>query len=256
MRRTVLDMTQNILSALTSDEVNSISDTTEAMQVAEILKTTYFNIISRTKLPVHKQLVQLVAPIDIDTPTLMTVPDNIGRIEWIKYFNNKLNGTVPFGYAYVTVLPIQQFIDMTNGFNPGESNVQAFDFTISGGENYTFYYKDDTQPTYCTVLSDHYVIFDSFNSVLESTLQSSNTMVFGQMVPSWTMSDDFIPNLADEQFALLFNEAKSLAFFELKQMVHTKAEQENKRQWSAIQKSKSLIERPSSFDALPNFGRK
>jgi len=37
MKSTVLDMTQSILSGLGSDEVNSISDTTESLQVAEVI---------------------------------------------------------------------------------------------------------------------------------------------------------------------------------------------------------------------------
>jgi len=36
-KKTVLDMVQDILSDMESDEVNSISDTTEALQVAQII---------------------------------------------------------------------------------------------------------------------------------------------------------------------------------------------------------------------------
>jgi len=70
------------------------------------------------------------------------------------------------------------------------------------------------------------------------------------------MGDTFIPELDDQQFPLLLNEAKSLAFFELKQTPHTKAEQEARRQWTSLQRDKSVDDKPSSFDALPNFGRR
>ena len=39
---TLLDMTQNILSALDSDPVDSIDETVEAVQVAELIKEAYF----------------------------------------------------------------------------------------------------------------------------------------------------------------------------------------------------------------------
>ena len=44
---TVLEIVQNILSDLNSEEVNSISDTIEADQVAEIVKTTYLDLVPR-----------------------------------------------------------------------------------------------------------------------------------------------------------------------------------------------------------------
>ena len=46
MKYTLLDLTQAILRALGSDEVNSISDTTEALDVANIVKEAYYTIIS------------------------------------------------------------------------------------------------------------------------------------------------------------------------------------------------------------------
>lgn len=260
MKLTLLDLTQNILSSLSSDEVNSISDTTESMQVAEIIKTTYFNIISRAKMPSHSQLIQLDPSLDAASPVLMYVPEGIGRIEWIKYFNSNVSASPePDGYEYVTILPIQQFIDTVNRFNPNENNVASFVFNDTSNNyngSYTFYYKNNRQPSLCTILSDYYIIFDSFDNTVDDTLQNSKSMAYGLVIPTWSMTDSFIPNLEDEQFALLLNEAKSLAFFELKQMVHTKAEQEAKRGWTSIQKSKSTIERPTDFEALPNFGRR
>jgi hypothetical protein len=281
MKYSNLQYVQSILSSLGGDEVNSVSDTPESLQVLDILKTTYLNIISRAGLPEHKQLIQLDPSLDESMPVLMHIPDGIKSIDWVKYFNSNnlaesgtegfqhgLNldvtssgGTIPTaipGYQDVFIIPVRQFIDMTSSFNPEESNVQSFTFTNS--ENgfpgtYTFYYKTDKQPQYCCVLSNYFVVFDGYDSAVDSTLQSSKTMSYGMVIPHWKNDDNFIPNIDEEQVPLLLNEAKSLAFFELKQMVHTKAEQENKRQWSTLQKNKSMINRPTNFDALPNFGR-
>lgn len=281
MQMTLLDLTQNVLSSLSSDEVNSISDTTESMQVAVIIKNKYFDIVNRVELPEHEQLIQLDPSLDATTPVQMFVPDGVAEIEWLKYFNSNVDdspditaehdinvdikdvdtgtlGTVP-GYQYVTILPIQQFIDMTNSFNPSDSNVDSFTFTnnVNGiPGTYTFYYKDDRQPRYCCILSNFNVIFDSYDSTQDSTLQSSKTMAWGRIIPTFLMEDSFIPNLDDEQFTLLLNEAKALAYFELKQSVHPKAEMEIKRGWSSVQKNKAISNRPTYFNALPNFGRR
>ncbi|SRR6266436_54674 len=260
MKLTLLNLTQNILSALNSDEVNSISDTTESLQVAEVIRTTYFNIISRAGLVEHEQPFQLDPSLDPTIPVLMNVPEGISDLKWLKYFNSKIgtSGVVP-GYEYVTILPVTQFIDMINTFNPSDSNVGSFTFTdaIRGFPgSYTFYYKDDKQPQYCAIVNNYYVIFDGYDNTVDSTLQNDKTMGYGSIIPVFRMEDDFIPDMAEEQFPLLLNEAKSLAFFELKQSPHPKAEQEAKRGWSSIQKDKAIINRPTYFDQLPNFGRR
>lgn len=250
MKRTLLDLTQSILSALDSDEVNSISDTTESLQVAEVIRTAYFNIIARTNLPEHKQIFQLEASNNINQPTLMVRPDTANRVEWIKYKNEDQDDQ----YQYVTIVPLEQFMDMTQGLNVDESNVGTLSLTIDG-LSFVFKFQTDRQPTYCTVIKDRYFIFDAYNESYDDTLKKAKTMCFGEILPVFTLSDNFIPDMDDQQFPLLLNEAKSLAFLELKQMQHPKADQEAKRQWHNLQRMKSVAEVPSYFDQLPNFGR-
>jgi len=281
MKMTNLDYVQNILSSLGSDEVNSVSDTTESLQVLTILKTTYFNMIGRLHLPEHGQLIQLDPSLDATMPVLMYIPAQVTKLQWLKYFNNvpvnsgvgtpfqhDLNVDVtasggstvsPPGYNYITILPIKEFIDMTNSFNPSNSNVLSFTFTDSNNNfpgNYSFYYKNNKQPQFCTIIGDYYVIFDGYDASTDSTLQSAKTMGYGEISPTWSDTDTFIPNIDDEQVPLLLNEAKSLAYFELKQSPHTKAEQEAKRQWVSVQRDKATNNRPSYFDQLPDFGRR
>lgn len=251
---TVLDMTQSILSALNSDEVNSIADTTESMQIANIIKNKYYDILTRGNLPEQRTLIQLTASGDNTKPTLMYIPSGVIRMDWIKYFDNNPDADITPGYKYVTVLPIEQFLDMIDSFNPESTNVGSFTFT-EGGNNFTFYYKNDAQPCYCTVIENYYIVFDSFNSAIENTLESTNTQAYVLKVTPFTLSDNFVPDLDDDKFPLLLNEAKSLAFYELKQMPHRQADLEIRRQWSSIQKDKAISNKPSHFDQLSNFGR-
>lgn len=275
-------MVQDILSNMSSDEVNSISDSPEALQVATIVRQKYFDIINRLDLPDHDQLIQLNPSLNEATPVLMYVPDGIAEIQWIKYFNSNKNAAVNInssvddivnqlvptinasgpsapGYQYVTILPIPQFIDYVNSFDPTAFDVETFTFQDTSNRfdgGYTFYYKNDIQPTYCTILSNYYVIFDSFDNTQDSTLQSSKSMCFGSVIPIFQMVDSFIPDLTEEQFGLLLNESKALAFYELKQQPHQLAMKETDRGWSSIQKKKSVANKPSYFDQTPDYGRK
>lgn len=51
MDKTLLDLIQEILSSLDSAEVNSYLDTTESLQVARILESTYWDIVSTSSFP-------------------------------------------------------------------------------------------------------------------------------------------------------------------------------------------------------------
>ena len=254
MKYTLLDLTQNILSSLNSDEINSYADTVESRQVAEIIKTVYFNIITRTNLPEHKKLFTLTASGDPNKPTLMTIPNGIARVDWIKYNKGGDQDTQPNvdypHFQYVNIVSIEQFLDWINSFS--NTDVEVGEFDLYG---FKLYFRDDKHPTYCTIIEDNNVVFDSYQSAVDNTLQSSKTLCYGKEVPQFTMSDTFIPDLDELQFPLLLNEAKSLAFLELKQVPHEKAEQESRRQWNSIQKNKHTLVTETDFDRLPNFSR-
>jgi hypothetical protein len=161
---------------------------------------------------------------------------------------------VPPGYKYVDIVPLDYFLDVTGRFDITQNDVLSYNF-VQNGENFIMRYLNDRQPTMCTVISNQWVLFDSYDNTQDSTLQASKSLVFGQVVPPFIMQDSFIPVLDDFQFSLLINEAKTLAFFELKQQSHPVAEKEIARQWTVTQKSKSKANKPNYFDQLQNYGR-
>jgi len=276
---TLLEMTQDILSSMSSDEVNSISDTPESLQVAHIIKSKFYDIIDRVPMTNLERLVQLDAIADTSQPVVMTVPDNVVQITSLKYYdNNVLDGTsvsgfqhdlntdiattsggssaTPPGYLDVIILPNKEFINLVSKFNPQNTDVISYSYIDpTSGRTYTLNYFNDRQPRYCSIFNNKTIIFDSYDNTVDDTLQTSKTMAFAQVQPTFLMQDTYIPELPSDQFQLLFNEAKALAFFELKQQPHQLAMQEAKRGWSAVQKNKAIANRPSYFNELPNFGR-
>lgn len=283
MKLSLLQLTQNILSALNSDQVNSIGDTPESLQVAECIKTSYLNMQGRYDLPEHNQLFQLNPSTYPPSPVLMTKPDGVNRIEWIKYYNaqglstaensnfihdlnvdlNAVEDTAvntPVGYADIRILDPKDFIEMVNSFNTQEDDVSTFTLTTTGlssGEpmSFNFNYKNQQIPQNCCIIQNFYIIFDAFDNTVDTTLQASKSLCYGWIMPKFQMQDNFIPNLDENQVPMLLNEAKSLAFFEIKQQPHQKAEQEVLRQLSSLQKFKALANMPTPFERLPYYGR-
>lgn len=84
-KKTVLDIVQDVLSEMDSDEVNSISDTIEAEQVARIVRSVFYDIVEEMDISFKGQLIQLESAVEADKPTLMKIPDDVSKVHWINY---------------------------------------------------------------------------------------------------------------------------------------------------------------------------
>lgn len=254
MKYTLLELNQAVLSSMGSDEINSISDTVESQQVTEIIKSVYFDIVYRANLPEHYSIVSLEASEDNEKPTLMTLPTTVSKVEWVKY-DKRLENSDPVQMEDVHLLSLEEFLNMTYGLNPDDDNVESFTHTINGN-SYTFYLVNDSAPDYYTTFDDYTLLFNSYDSNIDTTLQKSKTLCLARLLPTFTESDTFIPDLDAEQFPLLLNEAKTLAWAELRQSSHSLADRNSRRAWVHMQKNKNTSESLTDFDKLPNFGRR
>ena len=239
MRYTLLELTQDILSSMDSDEINSINDSVESLQVVKILKTVYDDIISRGDLTSNRFPFNLTASGDTAKPVLMTKPDNIDKVLWVKYNCIKSGDTDPV-WNEIRPLSVVDYFDYIHQYNPTETNVDTMTI-VSNGFVFTFNYRNDTAPRYYCSFDDNNIIFDAYDSAVDNTLQSVKTLCYGSLKTDWQETDTFIPNLQPQQFALLLNEAKSLAWAELKQTAHQKAEQSARRNWRHLQKTRTEI---------------
>lgn len=253
MQYTLLQLTQDILSSMDSDEINSITDTAEAEQVVTVIKTVYDDIISRGDFPKQKTLFTLTASGENTQPVLMTKPSTIHDIDWLKYNVIETGDTDPV-WKDLIYLDVGAFMLMTHGFTLSDTTVDSMDIS-SDGFTFTFLYRNDVGPTYYTSFNDNTIIFDAYDSAVDTTLQSSKTLGFGEKAATFSESDAWVPNLHPHQFALLLNEAKSLAWAELKQAAHVKAENSARKNWIRLQKTKRTIP-DGRYDTGPNFGRK
>jgi len=222
---TVLDMTQDILSDMDSDEVNSINDTLEALQIAQIIKTTYYEIIDGTdEWPHLNTLVQLEASTDSDKPTHMKMPENLQYLKWVKYNKRKSTDTKD-KYGDVKFLDPKDFIDYVNQRNSADSTVAE----VADDSSVSILIRNDVAPTYWTSFDDEYIVFDAYDSAVDSTLQQSKSQAEGPRDAAFTISDTFIPDLPAKAFSYLLAESKSVAFNALKQAANPKEEQRSKR---------------------------
>lgn len=254
MRYTLLELVQTILSSMDSEEVNSIDDNTEAMQVAYIVRDNYYQIIAGGDPPELYTFFELEASGDSNKPCLMTMPTNIDRIEWIKY-DNKLSTDPSVMFRDVAYLPMDEFLHRNLLLNTDLDNVIHWSHTI-GTDTFSFFAYDNKFPEFYTTFDDYTLIFDSYNSDEDSTLVKNKTYCYGLQHPTFTLSDVFTVDLDTKQYTLLLNEAKAQAFAELKQMSNVNAERKARQGWVTFQRTRRRIPGESDFDRLPNYGRR
>jgi hypothetical protein len=225
MKKSLLEIVQDILSDMGGDEVNSISDTVESSQVAQIVRTTYENMMANRNWPHQKKLAKLTASGNTALPTHMTMEDNVKEIISIKY-NCIASGDTKKVYRDVRYVEPDDFLRIVYNRDNTASNVD----TIVDPTGAELFIKNDSYPTYLTSFDDVTIVFDSYDSSVESTLQQSKTQVLAYIIPSWTHVDGFTPDLPAEAFPALIEESKNRAFQKIAQRVDQTAAIESRRQ--------------------------
>jgi hypothetical protein len=259
MRKTLLEIVQDILSAMDSDEVNSIEDTTEATQVATLCRQVYYDIATDIGLPEREGVFQLTAlegSQDPDRPVLMTIPSTVIRISWIKYNHADPDEDDNANYTDVQYLPYKEFLEMMTGYANSESDdVSEMTFYNDDDEEFRIMYRTDAMPKYYSMLGNT-LIFDALDTDIEDTLQTSNTICGGIVYPDFDLADDFEPDLDPSEFSYFINKAKTRAFAELKQTQNADSAQEARRQKIIVQKRKRRIDNVPELSKVARYGRR
>lgn len=254
MKYTLLKMTQLILSSMDSDEINSIGDTTEATQVVDAIEQTYYDLASTIDFPDHWDFFELEASLDITRPTLMYLPANVAKLEWIKYDTTEPGATLRESKSLLP-MPRQMFFDRMDSLDSANSDIYSYNYMV-GAATFDVRGHNDKDPSYYTSTDDRTLIFDDFDLSVGQTLQGNRTRAYGMMIPAFVREDDFIPEFEPRQFTLLFNEAKSQCFTDLKQTQNAKSEQRARRGWVQAHRKDPQIELDDPYrSATPAMGR-
>ena len=246
MSTTVLELVQGILSKIDSDEVNSISDTTESMQVADLVRDTYDYIVDEFDLQAVKSLFKLDS--NLATPTVMTVPEGYHSLEWVRY--NASDTGVALQFNLIHPLTPDMFVDHLAQNKSTDANVVA----VTADNGVELYCKSDRAPSYWTSFDGVNIMFDSFNLTVESNLLSEKTNCYGQHSPVLVLDDSTPIPLPARFINLLRAETLAMAQDLWKNGVTPKVEQRASRQRARAQRLRSLDRRLLHPD-LPNYGR-
>jgi hypothetical protein len=233
MKMSLLDMVQNILSSLDSDNVSSIDETVESIQVAEIVRESFYDLMSQRDWPFLATRTELVPADDIANPTRMFIPDNLNKIKWVKYNKKDVQYVAP-----------EEFINILDNRPEQQDIVNDKGIVLN------------RDPIYWTTFDDKTILFDGLDKSLSDTLLSGKTTVYGIKVAEWQHVDNFVPDVPAKFFATLLSEAKASAFVNLKQQANVREEARARRGRVTMQNESWRNEfGETKYNRKVNYGR-
>jgi hypothetical protein len=248
---TLLDMTQRILSDMDGDAVNSITDTDEALQVAGVIRDTFYDLVSNETVPEHLELFQFEALGDSSKPNYLQYPATVTELNWFKYDNRASASDTKVNYTEIEYVSPEDFLKRIEMRDSSASNVTS----VSDTSGVTFLVRTDLNPSYWTTFDDEYIVCDSYNSSIDNTLQKSKSQGYGKVEPTFTLSDSFIPDMDVDVFPLLLSTAKAIAFVNMKQQNNPAASAISRRHIVRHQNNRHRLKKANEVN-YPNYGRK
>ncbi len=206
MRKTLLQIIQDILSDTEGEPINTISGSLEGEQAATIVEHTFYDMVANRMIPEHQELIQLTPASDSAYPTHFLYPTNVKEICKVWYDRTEaLTGTGE--YHEVQWLDPLDFLSRIDNFSGTYQTVND----KNGGTKLRI--QSDKWPEYYTSFDDEWMVFDSWNSSYDNTLQEHKVRALGIKYPIFDRFDDnYFPDIDDHLYPMLISEARERFF--------------------------------------------
>jgi hypothetical protein len=247
MKKTLLEITIDVLNVIDGDEVNSISDTVESLQTAGDIQTVYYDIIGRKDWQFLRALKTLSSASDGDRPTHLILPEHTSKIETLAYNKRKLGSERNY-YKQVHFKYPDEFLLYVNGRDNTAENYQEV-VDVSGVK---FTIRNDAHPMYFTSFDDKYIVMDNFNSNIEDTLQGQHTQALLFTHPTWSVDDGFVPELPAEMFPMFIAECMTYALAKKDDQIIQKTQQTATRHQRHLSQTHGVVQGGVRYQ---NYGR-
>ena len=237
MRQPLLTIVQRTLSSMDSDAVDSINDTEEAEQVATIAQEVYEEWISaKEDWPFLLRALGLESISDITRPNYLRIANPVSKVESVHY-NIRMEED---GRSRMTLLMYktpEDFFSFVHQRNEEDANVEM----VEDPHGMRYPIRNDKHPQFWTTLDDKHIVFDSYKSDLEDTLQANQSFVYAYEIPQWTNANGAIPDLPDKFFPSYIAAVKARAHLYLKREQSVADEQSAFRGFNRMLKEANII---------------
>lgn len=207
MTMNLVDMAERVAQFCNASHIDSINDSDESLRIAQIIKETYETMVLSQEIQTALELFKLQSASNSSLKTTLYLPEDCLTLDIVKYTSHQNKIYSP------QYLEPMDFISRSLDLDVTRSEVE----TVVDPESATTYnILNNKDPSYYTVMSGKYLVFDSYNKDFEDLLQGRHALVYGHTLPEFKLEDDFVPDLQEQQFPVLLSKAKTAADMELR----------------------------------------
>ncbi len=194
-KKTLLSVVQDYLTYVDGFQVDSIFDSEESMQAAQIARHVFDTIVDKNRdLMCVTTVRSLDSSQDGDLPCVLRVPSEIRRIHDAEIWYNIHDDGVM--WHPVKFLDPVVFLEHTAGVSTTGSNTE-----VQHINGVPFVVQNNKHPDYCTTFDDQVLVFDSYNANVDTTLQENKTKVIATQTPVFILEDNFLIPLPERMLS-------------------------------------------------------
>lgn len=222
-KKTLLRMVQLIGERVGSDEIDTLNETIEAVEIVSILELTYDEILDRRDWEFLRDRTLRMKNRAVGDNKLfnLDIPSAVTKIQCLKY--RDINDKFPeLEYVEACV-----FIERLDGRNEGDANVTA----IANDDGVLLKIITDKPPTFYTSFDEDTISFDAYDASRGAGNQAGDTVILANVKPVMDFTDPTATFPIPERMGtMLLNEAMATAGVQLRQVVDSRAERIARRQ--------------------------
>lgn len=194
---TLLEVINAYMDATDGFIVSDIDDTIESQQVANIAERAFHKVTNDVfSTNLTQTLVQLDALADSTKPNYLKLPTDVQHVLESQVMYNKSTGdpgATTLNLVQITYKRPQDFLKEVGQRSTNQTNTQI----VTDFSGYKMVIQNKTAPEFYTSFDDEYLVFDSFDSDVDSTLQSSKSGIIVTKQRVFTRSNTYVIDLPE-----------------------------------------------------------
>lgn len=235
-KKTILELVQKIGHAISSDEIDALGESQEALDIIEILKQTYDEVLDRRTWEFMKDRILQLDDRTGGDPMLtnLLIPTAVLKIQCVRYLDDNDK------YRDLRYLSPAEFVTMLHRNDPADADVT----TVLSPDGVPLYIKTDKAPQYWTSFDETYITMDSYESDKTTGVVGASSAIIATVKPvaDFTTPTATLP-IPERMETLILNEAKVTANYILRQTQDPRAETVARRQGISLRENEPKTNR-------------
>lgn len=251
-KRTLLKLVQDLGASVSSDEIDSLDETTETTDIATFLRMAFDEVLARRDWEFLKNRIRTLDDRDAgDTQInrLRLPSDASGMSRLVVRYRNPLDVREEI-FSDLRYMDPWEFVKHTQSANENDANV----VTVLNDDGVSSLIFNDRVPTHFTSFDEEHLWFDAYEASRGTGNITGDVVIITDIIPvmDWTDPTATLP-IPERMEMLVFNEALQICAVRLRQTADPTAQRVANRQYV---KMRDLEPKVNRDEQEINYGRR